>query len=349
MKRPKPNNVVKLPERLCLTLAEWMRRDLEPRDHLLGELFTTTSRIIFSADTGSGKTMIAVAIAVALGLGKGFLHWKSKRKARVLLMDWELPRDETQNRIEMACQWFRIEPSEARRQISVLNHEDVENMSPLDTEAGKKWLDDFIETYGPFDFIIFDNLQALCEGIMKEEEGWKEMVPYMLSLTKRRIGQLWIHHTGHDKTRGYGTKTREWKMDTVIVGTAVTKDHVNTVLNFDTKATYRNDKNYLDFQNVQVELVNGVWTHKEPEEAAKGRPNKAEQIALAALRQLGGKAALDVWRSQSYELGISTSSTESSRRTAFRRALGSLLESEKVIKSGKHGVEHEDDEYSIPG
>jgi hypothetical protein len=29
-------------------------------------------------------------------------------------------------------------------------------------------------------------------------------------------GQLWVHQTGHDETKGYGTKTRQWQMDVVI-------------------------------------------------------------------------------------------------------------------------------------
>jgi hypothetical protein len=31
------------------------------------------------------------------------------------------------------------------------------------------------------------------------------------------IAQVWLHDTGHDTTKGFGTKTREWEMDTVII------------------------------------------------------------------------------------------------------------------------------------
>jgi hypothetical protein len=30
---------------------------------------------------------------------------------------------------------------------------------------------------------------------------------------------MWLHHTGHNETQSYGTKTREWQMDTVLFGT----------------------------------------------------------------------------------------------------------------------------------
>jgi hypothetical protein len=52
---------------------------------------------------------------------------------------------------------------------------------------------------------------------MAEEEPWKAMVPWTYSLTQRGIGQSWVHHTGHDKSRPYGTSTRDWQMDTSIL------------------------------------------------------------------------------------------------------------------------------------
>ena len=49
------------------------------------------------------------------------------------------------------------------------------------------------------------------------------MLPLVTALTANGIGQLWVHHTGHDTTKGYGTKTREWQMDTVIHLTEITR------------------------------------------------------------------------------------------------------------------------------
>ena len=39
-------------------------------------------------------------------------------------------------------------------------------------------------------------------------------------ITSKRIGQIWLHHSGHDASRSFGTKTREWEMDTVVKLTA---------------------------------------------------------------------------------------------------------------------------------
>ena len=60
--------------KVCLTPAAWAARELPPVDPLLGELLSTTCRMLLAADTGVGKTMWAMAIAIALHLGTGFLH-----------------------------------------------------------------------------------------------------------------------------------------------------------------------------------------------------------------------------------------------------------------------------------
>src|SRR5690242_15964037 len=65
---------------LTLTPSQWVTRAIEPEDSLLGAPFSTTSRGMFAAETGKGKTMVCIAIAFAIRLGLGFLHWKGSGK-----------------------------------------------------------------------------------------------------------------------------------------------------------------------------------------------------------------------------------------------------------------------------
>jgi hypothetical protein len=331
-------DVLKFKGRPCLTPAQWLDRAIEPPDRLLGDLFSTTARILFAADTGLGKTMLAMAWAFSIALGKDFLHWKARRKARVLYIDGEMPRDLLQERIGLACKWFEIGAAEARN-LSLLSREDFEDMPPLDSEEGQKWLDGFIDGHGPFDFIIFDNIMSLCSVNMKEEDSWQAIKPYALSLTRRKIGQMWIHHTGHNVSRSYGTKTREWQMDTVMIGDRVESDHhLGFNLRF-TKTRRRKPSNFDDFKNVFIELDEDTWSYGEPVSTEGGRPNKSNDIALAALREVINEDESDVfesvWRERAYELGISESNKEESRRKAFQRAQRALIKSGTVIVKNK--------------
>ena len=155
-----------------LTPAEWMAREIRPQDALLGELFTTTSRILMAADTGAGKTMFGFAVAFAMHLGRDFLHWKAHRPANVVYIDGEMPSDLIQDRIAEACRWFDISPPDNGPYF--LSREDYEDMEPLDTVEGKQWLEDKLHMFAGAgdkpDFVVFDNIKSLCSGVMKDEE-----------------------------------------------------------------------------------------------------------------------------------------------------------------------------------
>jgi RecA-family ATPase len=170
-----------------VTLEAWLARDdIIPRDLLLGDLLSTTTRGLLIGPTGLGKTMFVIAVALAIASNTDFLHWRAGRAGRVLIIDGEMPRSEMKRRLQEAVRRHgsTIPPGS----ICILPREDCENMPPLNTPAGQQWLDAFMVKHGKFDFIFFDNMQALLEGNMKEEEQWTAMLPYALALTKRKIG-----------------------------------------------------------------------------------------------------------------------------------------------------------------
>jgi hypothetical protein len=80
-------------EGLCekLSLDAWATRSLPEPEPLLGDLVTKTTRTFFVGATGLGKTMFGLAMAHGIASGKGFMHWRSKRPARVLYLDGEMP------------------------------------------------------------------------------------------------------------------------------------------------------------------------------------------------------------------------------------------------------------------
>ena len=86
-----------------------------------------------------------------------------------------------------------------------------------------------IETVKP-DVIVFDSIMSLLAGTMGEEESWAPVKLLIGKITSKRIGQIWLHHTGHDTSKSFGTKTREWEMDTVVKLT--TDDHEPSLMEF---------------------------------------------------------------------------------------------------------------------
>ena len=155
-----------------LTLEKWLVRDDIPElDLLLGCLLSATSRMLIVGPTGLGKTLFGIALAFAVASGNSFLKWRSRRKARVLYVDGEMSRREMKRRLRDAVRREGTKPEG----LGILSKEDHEDMPPLNTAAGQKWLDTFIAAHGPFDLIIFDNIQALLVGDMREEEQWSKI------------------------------------------------------------------------------------------------------------------------------------------------------------------------------
>jgi hypothetical protein len=241
-----------------LTVEQWKARELAPPDRLLGSLLTTTSRALLIAATALGKTNFGMQMGYNTSLGRDFLHWKGYRPCRTLYVDGEIPQRLLRDRT-IDCE-RRV--GETSKTFFALSHEDVieQGFGPLNTPQGQAFFDRFINELGGVDLIFFDSIMCLMTGEMKEEEPWGKALPWIRSLTTRKIGQIWIHHTGHDESKGYGTKTREWQMD--LVGQMTRLDHPETDVCFTidfTKARERTPDTRADFRTVKAMLLRDQW------------------------------------------------------------------------------------------
>jgi hypothetical protein len=296
---------------LPLALAEWLKRKLPSADLLLPWL-STTSRVLFPAPTGIGKTLWGIGLGMGIAAGSGFLHWRSLRKARVLLIDGEMSRRLLQQRLIDEANRLGREPDG----FHVLSHEDVENFRPLNTPEGQAFIEAVIKRIDGVDLIIFDNVMCLLAGNMKDTEQWAATLPWIRSLTRRKIGQIWIHHT-NDENKTYGDKTREWQMDTVIIGEKA--ERADTDVSFQitfTKARERTPANRAAFADAKIALVNDQWTSDLASAGIKQKhvPPQAMKFFNALVNATIGSdtkkmfdrptAALDEWRAECIKIGL---------------------------------------------
>jgi hypothetical protein len=335
----------------ALLLEQWLDRDLPSADYLLGEWLSTTSRVMLVGTTGLGKTMFLLAVALAIASNKSLLHWAASGKSRrVLYVDGEMPRRLMKSRLADAVVQGDADPS---AELLILNREDHPDMPPLNTAAGQDWLCAFIERHGPFDLIVFDNIQALLVGNMKDEEQWAEVLPFARWLTRKRIGQVWVHQTGHDETRSYGSKAREWQLCTVGVIERV-EDAASDLafsLKF-TKARERTPDNRANFEPVTMQLVDDKWTWSQGVDTKKTRgPGPDAMLADRALTKAlanEGKTPQvcrdipsgtpcvteDYWKLVAFNMGFHRDAETKRRNQAFNRAAGALQERSMIGRWG---------------
>jgi AAA domain len=266
-----------------LTLGDWRDRDLPLPDFIMGHWLSTTSRALLTAATGLGKTNFGIALGMRSAAGRDFLHWQARRSARVLNVDGEMSRRLLRQRVLDEAQRLGANPET----FFALSHEDVPNFKPLNTIEGQAWMNALIDKIGGLDLVILDNIMCLTVGDMKDPEPWQQTIPWALSLTKRSIGQIWIHHTGHDETRSYGDKTREWQMDTVAHLDAVKRDDTDVSFSMAfRKARERTPTTRFDFQDVKIALVHDRWEHEVTEAVRAEKVSPRVQKALDALNNV---------------------------------------------------------------
>ncbi|SEB85883.1 AAA domain-containing protein [Rhizobiales bacterium GAS191] len=263
-----------------LLLEAWQNRQLPDRDFLLGSTICTTSRWLIFGDTGIGKTLFAMSMGGAMSAGLPFLNWIGRRKARVMYLDGELPAETFKERMQLVAKSCGVDVAFYGYNREVLGPDD---MPPLNTEAGQKWLFAEINLIQP-DVIFGDAIMSLLIGSMSEEESWAPMKPLVRALSARRIAQVWLHHTGHDSGRSFGTKTREWEMDTVLAATKEEDSRDAALLLEFRKARLRTPETAEQFTARTVRFLDGEWiSDSVAAPAPKGKQTEVDAIRIAIL------------------------------------------------------------------
>lgn len=307
-----------------LTLARWAERDLPEPEFICGQWLTTTSRVIVNAPTGLGKSMFTMGMGMAIAAQKDFLHWKAAAKPfRVLYIDGEMSNRLLKKRLAGEVQRLGCAPET----FYALSHEDI-TLAPLNTPQGQKQVEAIITALGGIDLIQFDNVMSLIPGDQKEEEGWARVLPWIRSLTRRSIGQMWVHHTGLNKTHGYGTSTREWQLDTVMHLTAVKRS--DTDISFEIefpKARERDPTWRQDFATKRIVLLRDQWSAGttvdfEPQ-LTNGDQDRLDQLktytSMLGLEQFTTEDMLLAWKDNQKVVNTDMSAS-SSMRTVRRHA-----------------------------
>lgn len=320
------------PNRKLLSLDAWLNKRFPPREFMLGELLCTTSRMFLIGYTGLGKTHIAMAIAFAVAAGKSLLHWRGSAKPRrVLYIDGEMSVELLKERLE---QLIRRNDGVKPAHFYVLSNDEFSDMPPLNTEDGQDYVDEVISSVGGIDLIVFDNLSSLLAGSQKEEETWQGALPWIKSLTRRRIGQLWIDHTGYDRTRSYGLSLKERQFDTLALMTKVEgRSDIAFELSF-TKHRMRTPKNRADFEPCIVVLADDKWT-SDFAMVRTTNMSKRARLALDVLVARGGKALQKEWRFACRGKLVSKKGAKNeSHDRVFKAAVKELVAANAIRKYG---------------
>ena len=161
---------------------------------------------------GVGKTHFALSVAYAVATAGKFAKWSAPTPRRVLYLDGELPGSVMQKRLLMHCP--DVEPAPGYFRIFTPDLlPDGRALPDLSTYDGQAVIDTLIEDA---EVVFVDNLSAWARtGRENEAESWLPVADWILSLRRRGIAVVLIHHAGKGGQQR-GTSKREDLLDVVI-------------------------------------------------------------------------------------------------------------------------------------
>jgi putative DNA primase/helicase len=161
-----------------------------------------------------GKTHFALSVAYAVASGTKFLRWHAPVPRKVVYLDGEMPGSVMQRRLAMHCPDHPPAPGFFKIFTPDLVP-DGQTLPDLATLDGQDALNLMIEDDTAL--VVVDNLSAWARsgGRENDAESWLPIADWILSLRRRGIAVLLVHHAGKGGQQR-GTSKKEDVLDVVI-------------------------------------------------------------------------------------------------------------------------------------
>jgi len=193
-------------------LRDLLKMKMPERRWLLEGFMQERDIAMIHAYRGVGKSRFAQALGVAVASGGSFLRFEAPEPRQVLLVDGELPREDLQ---KMLAQAVAASDSEPEAPLRVLSADLADApLRSLATNEGRRQVEEHL---GSAEFLILDNISTLFlgSGPENDSESWEKAQAWLLSLRRKGVATLLVHHDGKGGAQR-GTSKREDVLSTVV-------------------------------------------------------------------------------------------------------------------------------------
>lgn len=205
----------------ALDLHDFAQRQFKPRAEMLSPWLHSQDLCMVYAARGIGKTHFSLAVAYAVATGGSFGPWRAPKPRKVLYLDGELPGAVMQQRCLMHCPEVEPKPGFFRVLTPDIVPED-DTLPDISTPEGQAVIEQSIDA--DTELIVIDNLSAWARtGRENDAESWHPIATWLLSLRRRGIAVLLVHHGGKNGQQR-GTSKKEDLLD-VVISLARPKDY----------------------------------------------------------------------------------------------------------------------------
>lgn len=213
---PSPDATAQVESRaslVALPLTDFLHFQFPKRDYIIDPIMTEQGSALLFAPPGRGKTFLALTIAYAVATGQPVLRWNTPKPRQVLFVDGEMQGWMLQERFTSIIKGYNsVMPNPDFLRI-VTPDTQADFMPNLATPEGQAALEPLL---AGVELLIIDNLATLCRvGKENETESWLPVQTWVLSLRRRGISVVLVHHANKSGTQR-GTSAREDIMETII-------------------------------------------------------------------------------------------------------------------------------------
>ena len=198
-------------------LKSFMELKLHRPATLLDPIISEGSLSMLHAFQGIGKSFFAMSLALAVANGGKFLRWKAPQPAKVLYVDGEMSAFTLQERFTKlsGCSLFADKKADYTQNL-FLFAADVQTFPSINIEKAeiKHAIEQMIEE-NEIKLVIFDNISSLTTIDELDSVAWLPIQEWLISLRKKNIAVLFIHHSGKNGGQR-GISKREDILDLVI-------------------------------------------------------------------------------------------------------------------------------------
>lgn len=199
----------------ALTIRELLSLDIPPREMLLRPIILEQGLVMIHAPRGIGKTHVSLMVAYSVATGSSMFQerWVCDKPHKVLFVDGEMPLVVMQERLAKIVNSSEIDTIDDNNLTIITPDLQEKGIPDLSTQEGQQFIEEHLQDTK---LLILDNYSALCRrGKENESESWIPLQEWFLTLRRRGISVLLIHHSNKIGAQR-GTSRKEDILDTVI-------------------------------------------------------------------------------------------------------------------------------------
>jgi putative DNA primase/helicase len=199
----------------AITIKNLLSLEIQPREMILNPIIPEQGLVMIHAPRGVGKTHVSLLVAHAVAMGCQIFNgkWISSRPHKVLFVDGEMPLVVMQERLAKIISSSESEMVTEDNLLIITPDLQDTGLPDLSTLQGQQTIEEHLKDVK---LLILDNYSALCRrGRENESESWIPLQEWFLTLRRRGIAVLLIHHSNKNGAQR-GTSRKEDILDTVI-------------------------------------------------------------------------------------------------------------------------------------